>query len=95
MVLRNVVTVRLRPDHDPELVADLQERLRRLDCPGTVSYLVANDAGTREGNWSFVIIADFADRDSYSGYDTDAEHDRLRKKLAPMCEEIARIQVEL
>jgi hypothetical protein len=94
-VIRNVVLVRLRDDHDPGLMADLLTGFRNLNCPGTVSYTVGTDLGLREGTWSFAIVADFVDVDAYRAYDADAEHNRLRARLGPMAEQIGRVQFEL
>lgn len=76
-------------------MAAIQDGLRQLNCPGTVSYTLGDDLGLREGNWSFAIVADFADVSSYRGYDEDAEHNRWRGLLAPYAERIARVQFEL
>ncbi|HEY4027376.1 MAG TPA: Dabb family protein [Candidatus Dormibacteraeota bacterium] len=94
-MIRNVVLVKLKAGHDAAQVAAIQEGLRGLDCPGTLSYTIGNDVGLRDGNWSFAIVADFADRDAYRAYDQDAEHNRLRARLAPMAEQISRVQFEL
>ena len=94
-VIRNVVMVKLRPDHDPARLAELQDGFRSLGCPGTVDYTLGSDAGLREGNWSFAIVADFEDEESYRAYDLDAEHNRLRAELTPMVESIARVQFRL
>jgi len=45
----------------------------------------------REGNWSFAIVADSTDADAY---DRDVEHNRVRARLAPMAEQIARVQFQ-
>ncbi len=76
-------------------VAEIQDALRNLNCPGTLSYTIGDDLGLREGNWSFAIVADFTDVAAYQGYDTDAEHNRVRARLAPLTEQIARLQFEL
>jgi hypothetical protein len=94
-MIRNVVLVKLNADHDAAKVVEVQEGFRSLNCPGTVSYTIGDDLGLREGNWSFAIVADFKDADSYRTYDHDAEHNRLRARLAPMAEQIARVQFEL
>jgi hypothetical protein len=91
-VIRNVVLAKLKAGHDAAEVADIQHGLRNLNCPGTVQYTIGSDAGLRDGNWDFVIVADFADEQSYRGYDEDAEHNRLRARLAPMVDQIARAQ---
>ena len=94
-MIRNVVMVKLRPDHDPAEVEVLQAGFRSLNCPGTLAYTLGSDAGMRPDNWSFAIVADFADEASYRGYDEDAEHNRLRARLLPMAEAVARVQFRL
>ncbi len=94
-MIRNVVLVKLKPAQDATTVAGIQEGLRNLDCAGTVSYTVGDDLGLREGNWSFAIVADFADEGSYQAYDQDAEHNRIRALLAPLAEQVARVQFQL
>jgi hypothetical protein len=94
-MIRHVVMVKLRPDHDPDKVARIQDGFRGLNCPGTIAYTIGADAGLRPGNWSFAIVADFEDVGAYGGYDSDAAHNRLREELAPMVEAIARCQFEL
>jgi hypothetical protein len=94
-MIRNVVMVKLKPEQDRAEVAAIQQGLRDLNCPGTVSYAVGDDLGLRAGNWSFAIVADFTDEDSYRAYDLDAEHNRIRARLAPLTEQIARLQFEV
>jgi len=94
-MIRNVVMVKLPAEHDREWAADLRNRFAALNCPGTLSYTIGPDMGLRDGNWSFAIVADFADEESYRAYDTDAEHNRLRAELATHAEQIARMQFEL
>ena len=94
-MIRNVVLVKLKAGQDPAEVAEIQEALRNLDCPGTLSYTIGDDLMLREDNWSFAIVADFTDADSYRAYDQDAEHNRVRARLAPMAEQIARAQFQL
>jgi hypothetical protein len=91
-MIRNVVMIELTPGHDAGEVAEIQQGLRGLDCPGTVSYRLGNDLGLREGNWSFAIVADFADEAAYRGYDADEEHNRLRARLARHASRVARVQ---
>ncbi|KMO79973.1 Dabb family protein [Mycolicibacterium obuense] len=94
-MIRNVVLAKLKDGYDAAELAQIQQGLRELNCPGTVAYSVGSDAGLREGNWDFVIVADFTDVDAYRGYDADAEHNALRARLAPMVEQIARAQMDL
>jgi len=94
-MIRNVVMVKLPDDHDRAWAADLRERFAALNCPGTLSYTIGPDMGLREGNWSFTIVADFADEASYRAYDADEEHNRLRAELAREAQQVARMQFEL
>ena len=94
-MIRNVVLAKLKDGYDAAELAQIQQGLRELNCPGTVAYSVGSDAGLREGKWDFVIVADFTDVDAYRGYDADAEHNALRARLAPMVEQIARAQMDL
>jgi hypothetical protein len=91
-MIRNVVLVKLNAAHDPAEVTAIQQGLRDLNCPGTVSYAVGDDLALRDGNWSFAIVGDFADEESYRGYDADAEHNALRARLAPHAGQVARVQ---
>ena len=46
-------------------------------------------------DWSFAIVADFTNPDTYKAYDLDAEHNRLRAELASFAEQVARVQFDL
>jgi hypothetical protein len=94
-VIRNVVMMKLKADSDPSEVESVMAQFEHLDCPGTVSYTLGPDAGLREGNWDWAIVADFADTEAYRGYDSDSEHNRLRGLLAPHMEQVARLQFEV
>jgi hypothetical protein len=47
---------------EPAAVAEAQQAFLNLNCPGTLSYVIGDDLGLRDGNWSFAIVADFATR---------------------------------
>jgi hypothetical protein len=91
-MIRTLVIIDLKPTADLTEVARIQEGFRGLNCPGTLSYTIGDDLGLKEGNWSFGIVADFEDEESYRGYDLDEEHNRLRAELAPHTERVARTQ---
>jgi Stress responsive A/B Barrel Domain len=95
-VIRNVVVGKLREGVAPEDAEKALDAIMALDPPGCLDMKVGLDAGLREGNWDFTIVADFADVDSYRAYDTDVEHDRIRRELfAPISEQIVRIQIDV
>jgi hypothetical protein len=82
-MVRNVVLVKLAPGQDPAAVAKAKQAFLNLNCPGTLSYVIGDDLGLREANWSFAIAADFADADAYRAYDQDEEHNRARAGPRP------------
>lgn len=90
-----MVLAKLKTGYDTAEVEQIQDGLRNLDCPGTRHYTVGTDAGLRDGNWDFVIVADFEDTAAYRGYDEDTEHNQLRARLAPFIDQVARAQFEL
>jgi quinol monooxygenase YgiN len=94
-MIRNVVLVKLKAGSDAAEVAAIQDALRNLNCPGTLGYTLGDDLAFREGNWSFAIVADFKDAASYRAYDQDAAHNAVRARLAPLAEQIARVQFDL
>lgn len=94
-MIRNVVVGRLRPGVAPEDAEKALDAIVALDPAGCLDMRVGLDAGLREGNWDFTITADFVDVDAYRAYDTDDEHNRIRRELfGPIAEEIVRIQIE-
>ncbi len=94
-MIRNVVMVKLKDGYDAAEIGEIQHGLRGLEPPGCISYTLGDDLGLRDGNWSFAIVADFEDEASYRAYDLDAEHNRLRGRLAPHVERIGRLQFSL
>jgi hypothetical protein len=90
-----MVLVKLKPGYDEKEVAEIQDLFRNLNCPGTLSYTLGDDLGLREGTWSFGIVSDFTDVEAYRNYDLDDAHNRARARLAPLVEDIVRVQFEL
>ena len=94
-MIRNVVLAKLTAGYDRAEVEQIQQCLDELNLPGTRDFTIGTDIGLRDGNWDFVIVADFDDVAAYRSYDDDAEHNRLRARLAPWIEQIARAQFEI
>ena len=94
-MIRNIVLVKLKPGQDPAVVAKAQQAFLDLNCPGTLSYVIGDDLGLREGNWSFAIVADFTGAEAYRAYDQDPAHNQARAGLIPLTEQIARVQFEM
>jgi hypothetical protein len=99
-MIRNVVTGRLRAvPSDEQRHADLVlleqglAAIAALRLPGLLSMRLGRDLGLRPGGWDFAITNDWADAESYRGYDLDQEHNRIRREyLTVVCSEIARVQ---
>jgi hypothetical protein len=102
-MIRNVVVGRLRPAEDEAQRAADAALMRQglagiaaLRFPGLIAVAVGADAGIRDGGWDFAITNDWQDADAYRVYDTDAEHNRIRREIfAVICQDIARVQIEI
>ena len=60
-MIRSVVLAKLKAGYDAAELSSIQDGLRNLNTPGTVRYTIGIDAGLRDGNWDYVIVADFED----------------------------------
>jgi Stress responsive A/B Barrel Domain len=102
-MIRNVVVGRLRLAEDEAQQAADAALMRQglaeitaLRFPGLLAMAAGTDAGVRAGGWDFAITNDWQDVDAYRVYDTDAEHNRIRREIfAVICQDIARVQFEL
>ena len=93
-MIRNIVTMRIRPGTAPEQVDALLSALLAVTFPGCTSYVAGRDLGLREGNVDIGIVADFEDEAAYRAYDANEEHNRIRRELmTPIVESTARCQV--
>ena len=66
-----------------------------LELTGMLASSLGRDIGLRAGGWSFAIVNDWADAESYRAYDKDVEHNRYRTVLVDNCADIARVQFEV
>lgn len=88
-VLRHTTMFRWTPATTPEDVAAIEEGLAALsDVIDTVRSLrLGRDAGINEGNYDFVVTADFDDADGYVVYRDHPAHvavavDQIRPHIA-------------
>ena len=64
--------------------------------PGPVAHAYGRDLGLRQGNADLATTFDFPDEDAYKAWDTDPEHERIRKEfIVPHLESITRCQIRL
>ena len=96
MVIRNIVLAKLKDGVDAKDVREMVATLRLIRTPGLVSISVGQDLGLRNGNWDVAVVTDLEDEESYRLYDTDPEHNRIRREIvAPLVERIERCQIEV
>lgn len=96
-MIRNVVVGRLKDGVAPAEAETALQALRDLRVEGVELSLEAGlDLGLRDGNASWAITVDLPDERAYQAYDTDPEHNRIRRELfAPISASIDRIQFRL
>jgi len=96
-VLRHVVMVRLAEDMTDDQKEALRAGLGRLPevIPEIRAYRFGADVGLNEGNFDFVVTADFDDADGYLAYRDHPDHRKLvAELLAPFVSKRAAVQFE-
>lgn len=96
-MLRHVVMVRFSTDMTDDQKEALRAGLSRLPdvIPDIRSYRFGADAGLNEGNFDFVVTADFDDADAYLAYRDHPDHQKLvAEMLAPFVIKRAAVQFE-
>jgi len=96
-VFRHVVMVRFTDDTTDDDRSALAAALRRLPdvIPGIRAYRFGPDVGINDGNFDFVVTADFDDAQGYLTYRDHPEHQQLvKERLAPFVAARAAVQFE-
>ena len=96
-MLRHVVMVRLREDMTADQKEALRAGLGRMPevIPAIRAYRFGEDVGLNEGNFDFVVTADFDDADGYLAYRDHPDHQKLAKELmGPFVTQRAAIQFD-
>jgi hypothetical protein len=97
-VIRHVVLFRWIPEATPQQKQQVADELRKLPplMPGLRAYQAGPDAGIVAGNYDFVVVADFDDRDSYLAYREHPAHRAVvRDTVQPITETRAAVQYEI
>lgn len=95
-MIRHVVLGRLKPGVEEADIRPVLEALARLQIPGLHAIRTGVDLRLKDGTWDLAITSDLEDEAAYRVYDTDAEHDRIRREqLLPLVAELARAQFTL
>ena len=96
-MFRHVVMVRFTDEMTDDDKAALRAGLARLPdvISGIRTYRFGDDVGINEGNFDFVVTADFDDVQGYLAYRDHPEHQELVKGLlAPLVAKRASVQFE-
>ena len=96
-MLRHVVMVRLAEDMTDDQKEALRAGLGRLPevIPEIRAYRFGDDVGINDGNFDFVVTADFDAADGFLAYRDHPEHQQLVKGLmAPFVAKRAAVQFE-
>ncbi|WP_067482169.1 Dabb family protein [Actinomadura hibisca] len=77
---------------------EVRTRLAALPAviPEIRDYSLGHDAGVNEGNFDFVVVGDFADRDAYLAYrDHPAHREVITEVITPIVARRAALQYDL
>lgn len=97
-MIRHVVLIRFRDTVTPSAIDAIDDGLRALPAriAAIRSYSCGRDLRIADGSWDYGVVADFDDVDGWRTYDTDGEHDRVRRQLmAPFIAERASMRFQL
>jgi hypothetical protein len=97
-MFRHVVLFRWSPTATDEQKQAVSRGLARLPAaiPELVEYRFGPDHGLADGNWDFVVVADFEDSAAYEVYRDHAHHqDLIVELIRPVVADRAAVQYEL
>jgi hypothetical protein len=80
-MIRHIGLFILKPGTTAEQVAPWVEAIKAMPSPGLLKHTWGLDLGLREGNASMAAVFDFTDESAYQAWDTDDEHNRIRREL--------------
>lgn len=88
--------VRFKPEARAEQIAAVERAMKAIRFKGCRRWELARDLGLRDGNMPYAFVAEFEDEAAYRAYDTDTEHNRIRRELlSPIVDKLERFQYEV
>ncbi len=97
-MFRHVVMMRFTPESTPAQLAAMQARLLQLpqQIPEIRDYVIGDDARINDGNFDFVIVADFDNVDDYLVYRDHPDHQAaIAESIRPLLAERVAVQHEI
>ena len=96
-MIRHTVMFTWKPEATEEKKQRVATELSRLPSviPSLKAYSMGTDIGVNQGNWQFVVVADFDDLDGYLAYRDDATHKAIiAEHIQPIIATRAAVQYE-
>ena len=97
-MIRHSVMFTWKPEATEEQKKRVAGELSRLPgiIPSLKAYSMGTDIGVNQGNWQFVVVADFDDLDGYLAYRDDPTHRGIiAEHIQPIIATRAAVQYEL
>jgi hypothetical protein len=80
-MIRHIGLFTLKPFTTLDQVRPWVDAIKAMPSPGLIEHTWGLDLGLREGNATMAAVFDFVDEAAYRAWDTDAEHNRIRREL--------------
>ena len=96
-MIRHTVMFTWKPEATEEQQQRVATELSRLPSviPSLKAYSMGTDIGVNQGNWQFVVVADFDDLDGYLPYRDDPTHQAIiAEHIQPIIATRAAVQYE-
>ncbi|MDP9280521.1 MAG: Dabb family protein [Chloroflexota bacterium] len=91
-MIRHVSVFTLKDGVDVRRVTTALDEIRDR-VPGPIAHAYGPDAGLRAGNGGFGVSFDFDDEAAYRAWDTNPEHERIRREsILPLLAGVVRCQ---
>src|SRR5688500_16990297 len=86
-MIRSVVLFSVKDGTRSEQIDAIVRAMKAIRFEGCSRWELVRDLRLREGNLPYAFVSDFDDATAYRAYDTDVEHNRIRRELlAPIAE---------
>jgi quinol monooxygenase YgiN len=95
-MIRSVVLFSVKEGTRPEQLDAIVRAMKAIQFEGCLRWELMRDLRLREGNMPYAFVSEFDDEAAYRAYDTNAEHNRVRRELlAPIVQKLERFQYEV